>query len=56
MAQGWTSVRGTWYYLTPGNGVMKTGWQHIGNNWFYLTGSGGDAYRLDAGGFHLVLL
>ncbi|MCI9602242.1 MAG: N-acetylmuramoyl-L-alanine amidase family protein, partial [Lachnospiraceae bacterium] len=30
-----------WYYLTPGNGSMKTGWQFINNKWYYLTPGNG---------------
>ena len=35
-AKGWKLVGGTWYYLDPSTGIMKTGWQTIGNNKYYL--------------------
>ena len=35
-AKGWKFVGGTWYYLDPSTGIMKTGWQTIGNNKYYL--------------------
>ena len=39
-AKSWKSVGGTWYYLDPSTGIMKTGWQTIGNAKYYLHPSG----------------
>lgn len=40
MAEGWAKVSGTWYYLMPGSGAMKTGWLDLNGTWYYLDGSG----------------
>lgn len=37
----WQKIGKTWYYLTPGTGVMAEGWQKIWGLWYYLKpGSG----------------
>ena len=38
--RGWTFINGSWYYLTPGNGAMKTGWFQVNKVWYYCNGSG----------------
>ena len=40
MAEGWTNVGGTKYYLAPGSGIMQVGWFKVGNKWYYCNGSG----------------
>lgn len=40
MVTGWINLGGTWYYLTPDSGVMKTGWYKVGNNTYFSNGSG----------------
>ena len=40
MAEGWAKASGTWYYLMPGSGAMKTGWLDLNGTWYYLDGSG----------------
>ena len=32
--------QGSWYYLDPESGRMRTGWLQQGGNWYYLNGSG----------------
>ena len=38
--KGWQYINGSWYYLDPSTGVMKTGWQTIENAKYYLHPSG----------------
>ena len=39
--KGWLNDNGTWYYLDPTTGAMKTGWQKIDNVWYlFKTGTG----------------
>lgn len=39
-AFGWARVRGTWYYLDPASGFMRTGWLTLGDDTYYLSSSG----------------
>ena len=60
MAEGWQTINGKRYYLTPESGAMKQGWLQDGTSWYYLdtTGAmqtgwvsvGGKWYYMDANG------
>ena len=37
---GWASWNGSWYFLSPENGIMQTSWINVDGTWYYLHHSG----------------
>ena len=37
---GWASWNGSWYFLSPENGIMQTNWINVDGTWYYLHHSG----------------
>lgn len=40
MQTGWRKIKDIWYYLDPGNGIMKTGWYSDGKATYYSDAGG----------------